>query len=427
MTTVDPAATVLPTSYGAILKRQPVLIVIMLTVAGHMLMMGSLAPVVALYAQSFGVTEWAIGMVITVFGIGRLAVDIPAGLIAEKFGRRTLLWVGPAIASVASVGAALTDSYLLLIGFRFFQGVGSGIYMTVATIVCADLCSPETRGRVMALYQAALLTGAGLGPAVGGFVAERFGLAAPFWMSAAIGVVTAIYARFAFTETQSTAHGAHKGGHGIDAILMVIAVTPLAVLLFVQFGVFFSRSAGQWTIMPLLASSRFALSADTIGLAMTVAAVVNMAVLPWAGGASDRFGAVRVITVATLIAATSLFMIAWSSDLWMFWVGMALMGVATGFSGPAIAAYAVEHAPGGRYGPSMGVLRFFGDLGFVVGPVLLGLAVEVMPGNYGAAMALNGGIVALSAVLFLWVVRSGRQRTQPPSSPTPTPEEPPHG
>ncbi len=118
----------------------------MLTVAGHMLMMGSLAPVLALYASSFGVTEWAIGAVITVFGLGRLAVDIPAGLLAERIGRRALLWIGPAVAGVASVGAALTDSYLLLVACRFLQGVGSGIYMTVATIVCADLSTPaDTR------------------------------------------------------------------------------------------------------------------------------------------------------------------------------------------------------------------------------------------------------------------------------------------
>lgn len=409
----EPAPPDLSTGYVAILKRQPALIVIMATVAGHMLMMGSLAPVLALYGQTFGVTEWAIGVIVTIFGVGRLAVDIPAGLIAEKFGRRTLLWIGPAIAGIASVGAALTDSYILLVLFRFLQGVGSGIYMTVATIVCADLASTETRGRVMALYQAALLTGAGLGPAVGGFVAERFGLAAPFWMSAGIGLISAIYALFAFEETRGAEHAEHKGGHGLSAILVVVAITPLAVLLFVQFGGFFSRSGGQWTMMPLLAASRFTLSADDIGLAMTLSSVVNLAVLPWAGGASDRFGSVRVITVSTGVAAASLFLIAFSSAPWMFWAGMALMGVATGFSGPAVAAYAVEHAPGGRFGPTMGVLRFFGDLGFVAGPVLLGLCVDLLHVGHGGALAANGALVGLSALLFAIVARSGR-RGDPP-------------
>ena len=63
---------------------QPALIVIMLSVAGHMVMNGSMAPMLSVYASSFGVTEIAIGFVITVFGIGRLLADIPAGLLAEK-------------------------------------------------------------------------------------------------------------------------------------------------------------------------------------------------------------------------------------------------------------------------------------------------------------------------------------------------------
>ncbi len=415
--TAEPIRAHEPQGYGAILKAQPALIVIMLTVGGHMLMMGSLAPILSLYAKSFGVTEWAIGVVITIFGVGRLAVDIPAGLIAEKFGRRTLLWTGPAIACVASVGAAMTDSYVLLVVFRFLQGVGSGIYMTVATIVCADLSTPETRGRVMALYQAALLTGAGLGPAVGGWIGERFGLAAPFWMSACIGFAAAVYARFSFPETRAAHHADHKGGHGLAAIMTVVAVVPLAVLLFVQFGVFFSRSAGQWTMMPLLGNERFGLGAAEIGLALTMSAFVNLAMLPWAGSASDRFGCVPVITVSTGLAAVSLFMIAFSVAPWMFWAGMALMGVATSFSGPAIAAFAVEQAPGGRYGPTMGVLRFFGDLGFVAGPILLGGAVDFLNFSYGGALGLNGAIVALSGLLFIlvvWFARGGRDRPPAP-------------
>ena len=400
--------------YMAILRGQPALVVIMLTVAGHMLMMGSLAPVLSLYAKSFGVTEWAIGAVITVFGIGRLAVDIPSGLLAERFGRHTLLWIGPAVAGAASVGAALTDSYVLLVVFRFLQGVGSGIYMTVATIVCADLSTPRTRGRVMALYQAALLTGAGLGPAVGGFVAERFGLGAPFWLAAVIGFGAALYARFGFRETQSAVHAQHKDGHGLDAIRTVVAVVPLAVLLFVQFGVFFSRSGGQWTMMPLLGADRFGYGAADIGVALTLAALVNLAVLPWAGSASDRFGGARVIAASTAAAAAALLLIAFSTGPWMFWGGMALMGFAMGFSAPAIAAFAVENAPGGRYGPTMGVLRFFGDLGFVAGPVLLGLSVDVLHVGHGGAIALNGVLVALSALLFVAVVRGGRTSPQPP-------------
>ena len=70
-------------STWAILVARPALVVIMGTVAGHMMMMGMVAPVLSLYAKSFGVAEWAVGLIITAFGVGRLLVDFLAAGLAE--------------------------------------------------------------------------------------------------------------------------------------------------------------------------------------------------------------------------------------------------------------------------------------------------------------------------------------------------------
>lgn len=405
-----PAAAI---GYRAILKAEPALAVIMITVAGHMLMMGSLAPVLSLYAKTFGVAEWAAGLVITIFGLGRLAVDIPAGLFADRFGRATLLWLGPAIAGAASLGAALADSYTLLIVFRFLQGVGSGIYMTIASIVCADLSSPQTRGRIMALYQAAILVGAGLGPAIGGLLAEWFGYRAPFWMSVWIGLAAALCARFLFVDkTAHEGHGRHAD-HGLASLKAVVVIAPLAVVLFINFGVFFTRSGGQWAMMPLLGHERFGLAPGDIGLALTLAALANLLVLPVAGTASDRFGRSPVITLSTAVCAGALLMIAIAPTAALYWAGFALLGAATGFNAPAIAAFAVDHAPDGRYGATMGVMRFFGDVGFVAGPILLGLSVDILRIGYGGAVALNAALVGASALAFLAVAHRPRRRSSP--------------
>lgn len=408
-----PAAAV---GYHAILKAEPALAVIMITVAGHMLMMGSLAPVLSLYAKTFGVSDWVAGLVITVFGLGRLAVDIPAGLFADRFGRATLLWVGPAIAAAASLGAAVADSYTLLVVFRFLQGVGSGIYMTVASIVCADLSTPQTRGRIMALYQAAVLVGAGLGPAIGGLLADWFGYRAPFWMSLAIGVGAALCARFLYVDRTAEPGGGKPADHGLSSLKAVILIAPLVVVLLINFGVFFTRSGGQWAMMPLLGVERFGLAPGDIGLALTLAALANLLVLPIAGTASDRFGRTPVITLSTALCAVALVMIALAPTAAFYWAGFALLGAATGFNAPAIAAFAVDHAPGGRYGATMGLMRFFGDIGFVAGPILLGLSVDVLRVGYGGAVALNAALVGASALAFLLVARRPRRR--------PTPENP---
>ncbi|MET4579218.1 MFS transporter [Ottowia thiooxydans] len=407
-------------TYRQILRVHPALIVIMLSVAGHMVMNSALAPVLSVYAGSFGVNEIAIGLVMTIFGVGRLLADIPAGLLAEKQGRKRWLWMGPLIAGSASIGAALTQDYQWLVALRFLQGIGSGIYMTVAAIVCADLSTPATRGRVMALYQAAVLTGAGLGPAIGGISSDLGGIQATFWISALIAFSTVAYVWVRMPETNQAnakawaqAQGQAKDSvsatrgsvHGMAALMAVVGALPLLMLMIVNFGVFFSRSGGQWTALPLLGTEQFGLSAGRLGLILALSSLLNLVALPWAGSLGDRFGNGRVILVSSSLTAVALMLVAFSVDVAMFSLGTVLLGVAGSFVAPAIAAFAAQHAPNSQFGPTMGVLRFGGDLGFVCGPLLLGAVMQFFHASYAGALLVNAAIVVGATVAFAWVLR----------------------
>lgn len=400
-----------PASTLAILAAKPALVVIMGTVAGHMMMMGMLAPVLSLYSKSFGVAEWAVGLIITAFGIGRVAIDLPAGLMADRHGRRMLVWAGPLVVGLASIGAALATDFWLLVVFRFIQGLGSGAYMTVATIVCADLSAPGQRGRIMALYQTAILVGSGLGPAVGGFLADHLGYQAPFWLSMMIGMGAALYAFLTFAETRGPDAGGHHHDHSFRAFLPLLANPPIVVALLVNFGVFMTRAAGQWQMLPLVANQRHGFDSGTIGLAITVMTLANLMILPFTGRAMDRFGTIACVAVAALVTTAALLLAAFGQAAWTYWLAMASLGAATGLQGPSIATYAVDHAPGGRLGPAMGLMRFCGDIGFVAGPLMLGGALDLTGIGYGGAIALNAGLVFLFAVLFvIW----GRHAPHPP-------------
>lgn len=387
-------------STWAILVARPALIVIMGTVAGHMMMMSMLAPMLSLYGKSFGVAEWAVGLVITAFGVGRLVMDLPAGLIAEKFGRRFLVWAGPTLVGFASLGAALADDFHLLVFFRFMQGLGSGAYMTVASVVVADLAAPRERGRLMALFQTAMLVGSGFGPVIGGFLAEHFGYAAPFWASMAIGMAAGLYAFLGFDETLSPAHG-RRNDHSLRAFLPLIANPAMAAALFLNFAVFTTRAASQWQMLPFVAHERFGYDTGTIGLTIMTVTLANLAILPFAGRLIDRFGTVACTVVTALLTAAALVLAALAAVPWLYWLAMALIGAATGLQGPAVSTYAVDHTPAGRFGPAMGLLRFAGDIGFVLGPLALGAAVDVAGIGHGGAVLANAALMAAGAAAFL--------------------------
>jgi MFS family permease len=412
-----------PPSTLAIVTARPALMVVMGTVAGHMMMMSMLAPMLSLYGKSFGVAEWAVGLVITAFGVGRLVMDLPAGLIAEKFGRRLLIWAGPAVVGVASLGAALADDFVWLVVFRFVQGLGSGAYMTVASVVVADLAAPHERGRLMALFQTAMLIGAGLGPAVGGFLAEAVGYAAPFWVSMIIGFSAALYAFFGFPETRVSGHGG-RHDHSVRAFAPLVANPAIAVALFLNFAVFTTRAASQWQMLPFVAHDRFGYDTGMIGLTIMTVTLANLAVLPWAGRLIDRFGTVACTVATAAITTAALVLAALSSEPWMYWLAMALIGAATGVQGPAVATYAVDHTPAGCFGPTMGLMRFAGDIGFVVSPLALGAVIDLAGVSPGGAVLINAGLMAAGAAAFLVWGRREPEPDHPPASVAEPPVDP---
>lgn len=380
----------------------PLLVIMAFVMSG----MGVVTPVLSIYAQSFGVGATLIGLTITAFGLARLFVNLPAGMLSERYGRKLLLCAGPLIICLGSIGAALAPTFWSLVLWRFVQGVGSGIYMTVAFAAAADLSAPENRGRVMALNQTALLGGASLGPVMGGVLADLFDHRAPFWGFAVVSFIGFLVAWLSLRETKPATPERRSDQPGGSGIALLLADRRFMAVTLVSFGTFFTRTAAQWYLIPLVGYERLGLSLSFIGAALTVHTVANVVMLPVAGRLIDRFGQRTCILVSTALVALSLVLMAIATSVALFLVGLMLLGLSLGVSNPGTSAYATDHAPAGRFGPAMGMLRTMGDVGFVLGPIAMGLVVD-FGGNYGAAMLANGALVLLTVVAFARTSRPG--------------------
>ena len=385
-----------PSETLAARRTIPVLMTIVLLVMAGM---GMVIPVLSLYAQSFGVGSLLIGMIITVFGLARLCVNLPAGLLADRRGRRPLLWGGPAILAAASVAAALADDFALLLVCRFVQGVGSGLYMTGAMIAIADLSTPDNRGRRLGAYQTALLTGTAIGPAIGGLLADRWGYTAPFWGFAAASAAAALIAFWIVPETRPATARPVAGGHrqGLGSLLRQ---PGFALVALIAFGVFFTRTAAQWQFIPLVAAHRFAMAPATIGIALALSAAMTVLTTPMAGWLADRLPRPWLIIGSALGVAVTLAILALTDQPWLFWSALLALGAALAIGAPATSAFATECAPPGQHGPALGLLRTAGDLGFVAGPLLAGLAVDLSSFGDGAGLLLNALLMAGAALAF---------------------------
>ncbi len=400
---------------------------LMVCVATGIIMLGQgvISPVLPLYAKEFGVSATMVGATISAFGLARMLLNLPAGLLSDRFGRGLLLVGGPIVTGVGYVLSALAGDIWQLLAYRFIAGAGSAMFMTGAMTLVTDISTPENRGRMLSYYQGSLLLGVSVGPAVGGVTAELFGLRAPFFV---VGALSALCALWAFRERAEperapfvaeepapgvVASGAAQAPPSLRSIFTNVGFTLVSL---VTFSVFFTRTGSRQTVLALQGSEDFGLSAGALGGVFALMALLNLATIGPSGAWADRFGRKRVIVPSSFVAAGALALFAVSGDLWLFLVAAVFLGLGTGLAGPAPAAYAADVVPAGLRGAGMGLYRTYGDIGFVAGPLLLGWLVDVTDG-FGWALAFNAALVAASALAFgLFARETAVRRSGPPTA-----------
>jgi DHA1 family multidrug resistance protein-like MFS transporter len=411
----------------ATLRENETLLTLCIMMIFVMIGFGMISPVLPIYGATFGVSSALVGMLVTAFGLARLFANLPAGRLADRIGRRPLIIAAPLITAAGAIFAGLAPSFWLLVAARFVQGAGSAIFATAAMTSLADISTTETRGRLMTVFQGSLLIGTSIGPSIGGLTAGIVGFQGVFYVYAVISLVAAIwaYARVKETLTIDKASADMARTQRGDSTTergktWSILRNPgfLAVSL-VSLSIFFMRTGSRSTIIPLLGAEKLNMSESTIGLVLTVAAVFNVITLPVAGWGIDRFGRKTVIVPSLLVSAFSLFLFAIAPGTAMFFVAAAIMGTGTGIAGPAPAAYVADLARGENYGATLGLFRTISDLGFVVGPVLLGWLAD--RSGFAFSLYVNLVLLLISATVFALVAKETRvapTRASVPSSTT---------
>ncbi|MEY2528358.1 MAG: transporter, Spinster family, sphingosine-phosphate transporter [Verrucomicrobiota bacterium] len=111
------------------------------------------------------------------------------GFLADRFSRWVIIGVCVILWSLATAagGFALTFSALFIT--RIFVGIGEGGYGPAAPTILADLFGTQMRGRIMAIFCAAIPVGSALGFVVGGIVNHQLGWRWAFYLVAIPGIV----------------------------------------------------------------------------------------------------------------------------------------------------------------------------------------------------------------------------------------------
>ena len=242
--------------------QRRVLICMCVMIFFNHLSLGNIIPSIALYARSFGVLQWAIGLAVGISGFSRLLAAFPAGAIAEKFGRKNGLAVGAITTAVGSLLCAFAPNYIVFLIGRFISGIGTGIVQISGQIVLLDITTPKNRGKTMAIYRSVSTFAMGIGPFPGGLLATHYGLQAPFISNIVTGCFTAILAWFLVPETQGFAEADAKKakaafkGTFFEKMKTLFKLPGFALISFIGFMISSTRQGGFTSIVPVIGHDR---------------------------------------------------------------------------------------------------------------------------------------------------------------------------
>jgi MFS family permease len=362
-----------------------------------MLGYGILAPVLPNYARSFGVDYDAVGVLVGAFSFTRLVFDPIVGRLITRYGERSMATIGAAGVGVSTVLAAVAPTYPLLVIFRGAGGAGSAVFFAALLSFLLRTIPSDRVGRVMGVYYTSFNVGIIAGQPFGGLLAKLFGITSPLWIYAGSCFVSA----WLFHRTIHDAPRTEAVRH--VSIRRLPWGRPLVAVLAANGAYLWVTGAVFGTLLPLFAHARegVGLSLAGTGGALAVATLTEFAVLFPAGKATDRRGRRAVLLPGLAAFGVVTAALGFATAPLVFVLGLAALGVGSGYAGVPPAPMLSDVTPEGMSGPAVAAFRFVGDLGFVLGPLVAGWAASAY--GFATAFAVSALPCAVAMVLLLGV------------------------
>ena len=114
------------------------------------------------------------------FLLSNLIFLLPAGRLADIYGRKRIYLIGNGLFALASLLAGLAQSIEMLLLFRLLQGVGAAMFFSTGMAIISTVYRDHGRGEALGWVVASVYLGLLCGPLIGGWLSDSFGWRAVF-------------------------------------------------------------------------------------------------------------------------------------------------------------------------------------------------------------------------------------------------------
>lgn len=359
-----------------------------------------------LYAASFGVSIVLVGLISSLSAGPRMISGPITGYLADRWGRRPMIFVGAITHGLVLVAQSMTTSYTQYALLEVVAGLGIAFWTISSGVLIADITGVDNRGRGVAIRNTAQRLGMLAGPLMGGVITAAFGLRWVFIFIASTKVVVLLVTLFLIPETKPLRKDQPKP-----------ARNPQLPMRRLEFGMFTTKAFGALvaaalafgmigvgpgvfrTYFPIHAQTAAGLSPATIGSLFSVAALITLLLALPTGMLLDRYGRRWLILFGLAVTAIATYLLGATGGFATALATMLVFALAEGINSNTIQTYAMDLAPPEKRGVFLGVYHMTMNTGQVIGPLGAGLAAELL--GLEVALYLFAGIVAVCAMLFI--------------------------
>ncbi|MFN7140322.1 MAG: MFS transporter [Limisphaerales bacterium] len=369
--------------------RKPSILIIFLTVFVDLVGFGLIFPLLPIYSKNFGASGWVIGAIIAVYSLMQFIFAPIWGRLSDRIGRRPILLISTACASVAysifAIGSGMEGMvavWIILIS-RLFAGI-CGANISVAQAYIADITPPEKRSARMGLIGMAFGLGFVFGPALGSFSIVLFGLMGPGWVAAALSAINFLWVMFMLPESWKPSTEPVPQRPRLEQFTHTLSNPTMALLIGIFFLATFCFASFETTI-GLLVSQNFSLNiegegAKTIGLLISYCAVLGALVQGGAiGKLVKKIGEPKLIASSMIIASVGMVLIPYLQTWALLLTGLGIFAIGSQLTRPPVFGMISNLTSAAEQGTTMGVAQSIGSLARILGPMFAAMTFETHP------------------------------------------------
>ena len=346
---------------------------------------------------------------IVAFGIVKAVVNLVSGLLADRFTRKAVLVAGWIVGLPVPFMLAYGPSWTWIVAANVLLGMSQGLAWSMTVNMKIDLAGPRNRGLAMGLNEAAGYGAVGLTALLTGFLAARYGLRPePFYVGIVYAVLGLILSFFLVRDTRAYAkmEAAQRTTteSAVPSLAQVFANTSWrdrTLFSVSQAGLVNNLNDGMsWGVFPLLFVAN-GVSIEGVGIIKAVYPVIWGAGQVITGPLADRIGRKPLIVWGMITQAAGHLVIGLglTAPFVSGVLGSVLLGLGTAMVYPALLAAVGDAAHPSWRASSLGVYRFWRDLGYAVGALMAGVVAAML----GLVWAVHvAGVLTLISGLLAW-------------------------